>query len=144
MTEIEAKALALELRGHACKFYSNMAQSNLWSALITAAGYIETTAATEARHAAEMREQAERHEAFRQEVSDAMTYVVELHKRLNFFAHDARVQDLQRFIIPAPDPLVEVMKEASRFAVKPEDVEAFRAAMQARGYEWRKIGEAGE
>jgi len=44
----------------------------------------------------------EQHEAFKQEVSDVMTYIKALYPTLP--------RNFDRFIIPKPDPLVEVIK----------------------------------
>lgn len=73
----------------------------------------------------------ERHEAFKREVSEICRHLPN------------RPFVLDRFILPAPDPLVEVMNEMG-FGMSKTAAEEFRTAMQARGYEWRKIGEAGE
>ena len=80
----------------------------------------------------------EQHEAFRQEVSDA---VVEY-----FGPKDLDVilagHLLSRFIIPAPkpDPLVEVMKDLSwdEEAAAEEWANDLRAALEARGLEIRE------
>ena len=75
----------------------------------------------------------EQHEVFRQEVSDA---VEDAKRRCLRQAFD----QLERFIIVKPDPLVEVMQEwwdANGYA----SIETFRAALAARGLEVRKIGE---
>lgn len=64
----------------------------------------------------------ERHEAFRQEVSD------ELCKR-GFAANSI---GLGRFILPAPDPLVEVLDELGLGRSKTASKE-LRAAIEARG-----------
>ena len=75
----------------------------------------------------------EQHEAFRQEVSDALyDYFgdehVECNGRLSRF-----------FIIPAPkpDPLVETLKNMDAVM---ERLEAFRAALEAAGFEIREKG----
>ena len=82
----------------------------------------------------------ERHEAFAQEVSDA---VVKLNRhweryepaKVDFYAR------FDRFIIPKPvDPLVGAFDEVWP-GIDKAMVEALRHARQARGYEWRKIGE---
>lgn len=75
----------------------------------------------------------EQHEAFRQEVSDAV----------GSYIHDpqsitgpAAMQHLRRFIIAKPDPLVEVLKEADamvRVPDAPSYPEAIRAAIEKRG-----------
>ena len=83
----------------------------------------------------------ERHEAFRQEVSDAVW---------RFFA-DGVLKDgylnwannhLGGFIIgePKPDPLVDAL-EAAGFFWEEGDAEEFRAALDARGFEIREKGQ---
>ena len=75
----------------------------------------------------------EQHEAFKREVSDELA-------KLGCWPDTV---NLQRFIIPAPDPLVEAVNEAWGWRNPHPDVtENLRAAMQARGYEWRKIEHA--
>ena len=84
----------------------------------------------------------EQHEAFRQEVSDAL-------EKRGFYIDD---RDLGGFIIPKPvDPLVEVIADYKRtkgtgeYATNKDMADALRAALAARGLEVRKIGEkAGE
>ena len=71
----------------------------------------------------------EQHEAFKQEVSDAL---------LEYYGgyHNASGEPLERFIIPKPkpDPLVEIMKDldwSDKYA------DHIRAALEARGLEIR-------
>jgi len=77
----------------------------------------------------------EQHEAFRQEVSDAL---------LEYYGgyHNASGEPLERFIILAPkaDPLVEVIAECDdgTWETKAEYAEKFRAALAARGLEIRE------
>ena len=79
----------------------------------------------------------EQHEAFRQEVSDAVTYIKSLYPTLPI--------DCERFIIPAPkpDPLVRVINEVI-YAQPHGDIDEirmaddFRAALEARGLEIRE------
>lgn len=119
---------------------------------------IEQFEATEARHAAEMRELKERFS----EVAKDTVFMVETHC-------DGEAQDLVRnrlapFVIPAPDPLVEIAREMTLLdgVVRTDNQKAaireghagntasedfydrLRAAMLARGYQVTKIGEAGE
>lgn len=71
----------------------------------------------------------EQHEAFRQDVSDEIVK----------YLRGAYAQNLARFIIPKPDPLVEIwnqMIETGKFG--PDEL---RNAMMDRGYEWTKISE---
>lgn len=85
----------------------------------------------------------EQHEAFRQEVSDAVEAV---------FAgyHDAPIpwvvmrRKLEPFIIAKPDPLVEVIADYKRtkgtgeYATNKDMADALRAALAARGLEIRE------
>ena len=74
----------------------------------------------------------EQHEAFRQEVSDAVVeYFGPKHLDVILAGHL-----LSRFIIPAtkPDQLVEVLKDFGGFM---PDADDFRAALEARGLEIR-------
>ena len=64
----------------------------------------------------------EQHEAFRQEVSDAL-------EKRGFYIDD---RDLGRFIIPKPDPLVEVLDECG-FGVSSNAADDIRAAIEKRG-----------
>ena len=112
MTGIEAKALALaiEVRGDDKKrlcpdptlLFGN------WEALCRA---------------------IEQHEAFKQEVSDVMTYIKALYPTLP--------RNFNRFIIPKakPDPLVDVLADFGGFM---PDAEDFRTALEARGLEIRE------
>lgn len=78
-----------------------------------------------------------RHEAFAQEVSDA----VEAHKSWLPIEFAKRSTLLDRFIIAKPvDPLVEAMADCG-FGDSSNAADDIRAAMRARGYEWRKLGE---
>lgn len=71
----------------------------------------------------------EQHEAFRQEVSDALS----VYQKADGVEERSRIWDaLTRFIIAKPDPLVEAMQEwwdADGYA----DIETFRAAIEKRG-----------
>jgi hypothetical protein len=75
----------------------------------------------------------EQHEAYKQEVSDVMTYIKALYPTLP--------RNFNRFIIPAPkpDPLVEVVQNVGLWAYNPERNWAgeIRAALEARGLEIR-------
>jgi hypothetical protein len=76
----------------------------------------------------------EKHEAFKQEVSDAVEAVLDRYYVLN-------IEDmLSQFIIPKPkpkpDPLVEVLKDLS-WGREPAAAD-LRAALEARGFEIRK------
>ena len=76
----------------------------------------------------------EQHEAFRQEVSDAIT-------GFDDYGTEAAWERLSRFIIAKPDPLVEVINDADDMVRKPDApsyAEAIRAALAARGLEIRE------
>jgi len=78
----------------------------------------------------------EQHEAFKQEVSDVMTYIRALYPTLP--------RNFDRFIIPKPkpDPLEEVLLEIDR-AIMWADIcaEEIRASLEARGFEIREKGQ---
>ena len=88
----------------------------------------------------------EQHEAFRQEVSDAVgdtLFMVETHCDGEAVALVSN--RLMRFIIPKPkpDPLVEIIGELDDGAwgeTKAEYADRFRAALEARGLEIREKG----
>jgi hypothetical protein len=73
----------------------------------------------------DLAESVEQHEAFKQEVSDAL---------LRYHAPSHVPHGLQGFIITKPDPLVDVLKDFGGFM---PDAEDFRAALEARGLEIR-------
>ena len=72
----------------------------------------------------------EQHEAFRQEVSDAL-------EKRGFYIDD---RDLGRFILAKPDPLVEALGSLG-LEKADEWAPDIRKALAARGLEVRKIGE---
>lgn len=124
MTEIERKALALvngvrkELgytpyRGH------EASKSTWFKALCSA---IEQHEAEKAARAADR----EQHEAFRQEVSDAVEESI-----YTTWEDHPSARHLTRFIIPKSDTLVEALKAIG--ADWPEAIDRFRAALAARG-----------
>ena len=85
----------------------------------------------------------EQHEAFRQEVSD----VVESLCNTVLMSHghrEMREMLSRRFIIPKPDPLVEVIADYKRtkgtgeYATNKDMAAALRAALAARGLEIRE------
>ena len=85
----------------------------------------------------------EQHEAYKQEVSDAITGFDE-------YGTEAAWEKLSRFIIPKTDPLVEViataLREGSPFDEDGShdytaEAKAVASAIRARGLEVRKIGE---
>ena len=70
----------------------------------------------------------EQHEAFRQEVSDALSvYQKAASTQQRSLIWDA----LTRFIITKPDPLVEIMD--TRFGLTPDYAEELREALAERG-----------
>ena len=143
MTEIDPKALehACLCAGRPVHHFDRMGDDlPLRSSIIAHARAIEREAATEARHAAELREQAER-------FSEAALLVDGDLEARGFSKTGPMRSRLAPFILPAPDPdpLVEAFASLPvGFAGCVDGADALRAAMQARGYEWRKIGEAGE
>ena len=70
----------------------------------------------------------EQHEAFKQEVSDALV----------IYSPENRNPALGRFITPKPDPLVDVL--ADTFGASLIDADELRAALEARGLEIREKG----
>jgi hypothetical protein len=83
----------------------------------------------------------ERHEAFKQEVSDAVgdtLFMVETHCDGEALALVSN--RLLKFIIPKPkpDPLAQTLGDFDGTLWEPEDVLRFRAALEARGFEIRK------
>jgi hypothetical protein len=109
MTDIEKRALALWGPGIA-------AEVNLHNFAILGSAFIE------------MRD---RHEAFKQEVSDALVWY--------FGSKEGCVSDaLRDFIIPKPkpDPLVDAMAELAYIEPK-LSADKLRAALEARGLEIR-------
>ena len=124
MTEIEKKALALVNEVQAERSHAG----SPWNS---------PTILNEALYRA-----IERHEAFAQEVSEAAEQAIAFLGRQSEKQPRGRLAiALARFIIPKPvDPLVEAF-DAVWPGIDKAMVEALRTAMQARGYEWRKIGE---
>lgn len=76
----------------------------------------------------------EQQEAFRQEVSDA----VEGFYNDNPYEISCYCDDLKRFIIAKPDPLVEAIREMALTDATPEDADRLRAALATRGLEIRE------
>ena len=80
----------------------------------------------------------EQHEAFRQEVSDAVE-----RWNIEYLLGDALRADMARFIIAKPDPLVEALKDLSLSFVEgsyPIIADEFRAALAARGLKIVEVG----
>lgn len=162
MTDTEAKALALvnEVlldRGFGTRSRIDRKGDRHDEALCRA---IEREAATEARHAAELREQAERFsEAARSALAEALKAATCASQRGAIIG-----PILAPFILPAPDPLVELAREMTLLdgVVRTDSQKAairegragntasddfydrLRTALASRQYEVRKIGEAGE
>jgi hypothetical protein len=126
MTDIEQKALAL---------VNAFRAERGWTTHTNFSRYDETMAEAICRA-------IEQHEAFRQEVSDAVGLSI---KRCG---HDGlragHINEyLGRFIIAKPDPLVEVIAECDdgTWETKAEYADKFRAALEARGLEIREKGQ---
>lgn len=128
MTDTEAKALALVNaveggpvnRQLAFKRTSNSTAEALCRA-------IERLEATEARHAAELREQAER-------FSEVLAAI--RRKTVPLYYHDTFDELAAPFIQTKPDPLVEVISEvrvSPQLRSDQEMADEFRAALAARG-----------
>ena len=81
----------------------------------------------------------EQHEAYKQEVSDAVETLVDM-PRCDPDEVDLVAERLGRFIIAKPDPLVEAL-EATGDNEAEERAWRLRAALAARDLEVRKIGE---
>lgn len=71
----------------------------------------------------------ERHEAFRQEVSDAAERIVVRPNGISLWA--VCKDELFRFILPQPDPLVEALDEIG--VCGPDRIYHFRTAIAKRG-----------
>lgn len=131
MTDTEAKALAL-VNAHAINRRSDLddaKHTELRCALLDA---VQSQAATEARHAAELLEQAER-----------FSEAVDAYSRLwskRTPSRDEYNTHFAPFILPAPDPLVEAVGDAlegqgmGRPSHTTTEITArLRAAIEARG-----------
>jgi hypothetical protein len=126
MTEIEQKALAL-----VNDVFAEMGGSPIDCDALVGAGDVVTLALCRA---------IEQHEAFRQEVSDAVVdYFGPKHLDVILAGHL-----LSRFIIPAPkpDPLIEVLRSVGGddrdYCDYDIYVKEIRAALEARGLEIRE------
>ena len=128
MTEIEKKALALvnEVRAdRGCHPISENFTHATAEALCRA---IEQHEADKAAHAATIEGILKSHEAFRQKVSDAVEHCraysdPEAWTRIKF--------ELERFIIPKPDPLADAWIEATGNTV---GMEPLNEALAKRGF----------
>ena len=126
MTDIEQKALAL-----VNKIFAEVSGSPIDYDALVGAGDVVTLALCRA---------IERHEAFRQEMSDAVDAYIE--DQPHIWKQSASGY-FSRFIIPKPkpDPLVEVLHEVDTGPEwdSPEDYcNKIRAALEARGLEIRE------
>jgi hypothetical protein len=120
MTDIEEKALALvnevrrERDGASYTEYTRLHRDLEWSEALCRA--------------------IEQHEAFKQEVSDVMTYIKALYPTLP--------RNFDRFIIPKPkpkpDPLAGVLEEVFSVSAVSGRI---NAALEARGLEIREKGQ---
>ncbi len=142
LISIDPKALehACQCAGRSVHHFDRMGDDlPLRASIVAHARAIERLEATEARHAAELREQAERFS----EVAVRVKRLIEEAKlsRLMYDCSDDSkpsfiVDALDPFIIPKPDPLVEAMSEAM-CGVPGEDytqpAKDLRAALAARG-----------
>lgn len=136
MVSIDPKALehACLCAGRSVHHFDRMGDDlPLRSSIIAHARAIERLESIEARHAAELREQAER-------FSEAALLVDGDLEARGFAKTGPMRSRLAPFILHAPDPLVEALASLPvGFAGCVDGADALRAAMQARGYEWRKI-----
>ena len=121
MTDTEAKALALELDRIANQLYA----ADPTPIIVKAVLYIHSTIGAEARHAAELREQAER-------FSEAASLTLRMLTPY-LFAKDEVEDILAPFILPKPDPLVEAIRDMALTDATQEDADRLRAALAARG-----------
>ena len=124
MTEIEQKALALVNQEWADRNVNNIPFSCLPTAI----------------HKLVLLRAIEQHEAFRQEVSDAVKAV------RHFGISTARLFQfdiiMSRFIITKPDPLLDVMSDLGWDSdVATDYAKDLRAALEVRGLEIREKGQ---
>lgn len=121
MTEIEKKALALvsEVLGVRLSLFER-SDSHIHEALCRA---IEKHEADKAAHAATIEGILKAHEAYKQEVSDAVE---------SYLSGSRSSCILDRFIIAKPDPLVEAMVECG-FGDSSNAADDIRAALAKRG-----------
>jgi hypothetical protein len=116
MTEIERKALELVNEIEREEIYKDFTSIHKKDIILNAA----------------LHRAIEQHEAFRQEVSDAV---------VNYFGEHLVAEDggdeLARFIIAKPDPLVEVLRDMG-YSKNADVADDFRAALAKRGLEIRE------
>lgn len=113
MTETERKVLAL----------LKDCGGNVWEITRNGNAWVEALCRT-----------IERHEAFRQEVSDA----VEKHSEWCKSIGRQPPQLFEPFIITKPDPLVDVIAELGMFPAGKDNADQLRAALAKRGLEIRE------
>jgi hypothetical protein len=80
----------------------------------------------------------EQHEAFKQEVSDA---VKEALKYINRNRTHEAASAICNFVIRDPDPLVKALEGVKFDHYPPNDAKTIRAALEARGLEIREKGQ---
>ena len=140
MTEIEKKALALVNEvlvewGVLKKAVEVPKNSDAFARALLRA--IEHHEADKAAHAATVEGILNSHEAFRQDVSDALVEY--------FGPKDLNVilagHLLERFVLPEPDPLVEAIREMALSDADQRDADRLRVALAKRGL---KIVETGQ
>ena len=119
MTEIEVKQLIERLRQRSNSNYMLMSHPP------------KPAPDADCHMAADMLQEAL---AFKQEVSDVMTYIKALYPTLP--------RNFDRFIIPKPkpDPLAQVLEDIG-WGSDEEEVNNLRAALEARGLEIREKGQ---
>ena len=122
MTDIREKALAL-----VNELFAESGGSPIDYAALFGAGDIVTLALCRA---------IEQHEAYKQEVSD------KCRKIIDYSTTSPIAAILHSLVIPKPDPLVEVMKQAGwADAVIDSCAPSLSAALKARGLEIREKGQ---
>jgi hypothetical protein len=127
MTDIEKKAMELvnEVANKFCREIAEARFNDVCAALYLS---IEQHEADKAAHKSTIDGILQSHQAFRQEVSDA---VVEFYGS----RHYAIGEPLSEFIIAKPDPLVELVKD---LYLSDEYADRIRAALDALGLEIRE------
>ena len=131
MVSIDPKALehACLCAGRSVHHFDRMGDDlPLRSSIVAHARAIEREAATEARHAAELREQAER-------FSEAVRYCI----GQGMAGHHR--ETLEQFILPAPDPLVEYLVDVEGYfpRVAKEFADRLRLATREGKIVWEAV-----
>jgi hypothetical protein len=141
MTDIEAKALALvneiEREEGENELTTRIMRGLIMDEALCRA--IEQHEADKVAHSSQIyamhsriAQAEEQHEAFKQKVSDAAKVYNEVGAPMGWEGFD-------RFIIPKPDPLADVL--ADTFGASLIDADELRAALEARGLEIREKGQ---